>query len=308
VDRSERRCDGGEQRERDRRRGDHVRPDRDGVHAVDGDGRVVRPPGVVVGDLDDLDDGPGDDEHHDRGRERDRRRLDHRPHVEPRELTVNLAWYVSRAAGLVSWVILALAILWGLLLSSSVLGRHPGPRWLLDVHRFLGGLAVVFVAVHVLALLADHYVSFTPTQLLVPFASSYRPGAVAAGVVALYLLVAVEVTSLVRRWIPKRLWRGVHLLSYGLFVLGTGHLLTAGTDATEPAVLAAVVATTTTVVVGTVAHVVRRRRGPVRSRRRVGPSTEPPPVPGLVPVGPSVPLGTAGAGPAHPPVREPSLR
>jgi DMSO/TMAO reductase YedYZ heme-binding membrane subunit len=167
---------------------------------------------------------------------------------------VNLAWYVSRAAGLVSWAILALSIGWGLLLSSRVLGRRPGPRWLLDVHRFLGGLGVVLVAVHVLALLADEYVSFTPTQLLVPLASDYRPAAVAAGVVALYLLVAVEVTSLARRWLPRRVWRGVHLLSYGLYALGTVHLLAAGTDATNPAVLAVVVVVTVGLAVATAAH------------------------------------------------------
>lgn len=171
---------------------------------------------------------------------------------------MNLAWYVSRAAGLVSWVLLALSIGWGLLLASRVAGRRPGPKWLLDVHRFLGGLAVVFVAVHVLALLADEYVTFTPTQLLVPFASTYRPTGVAAGVVALYLLLAVELTSLLRRHIPKRIWRSVHLLSYGLFALGTVHLFMAGTDAANPAVLAAVAAVTLVLVVASAAHLVAR--------------------------------------------------
>jgi len=222
---------------------------------------------------------------------------------------VNLAWYVSRSAGLVSWVILALSVLWGLLLSSSVLGRHPGPKWLLDVHRFLGALSVVFVAVHVLALLADRYVAFTPTQLLVPFASSYRPAAVAAGVVALYLLVAVEVTSLTRRWLPRRLWRIIHLLSYALFALGTVHLLTAGTDATHPVVLALVVGVTALVVGATAVHVVSRTRGPrsAAARRPARSCPVPVPVPVLVPVrvdDGAVPVATWDL-PERPPVREP---
>lgn len=221
---------------------------------------------------------------------------------------MNLAWYVSRAAGLVSWVILALSVLWGLLLASSVLGRHPGPKWLLDVHRFLGGLSITFVAVHVLALLADQYIAFTPTQLLVPFTSGYRPAAVAAGVVALYLLVAVEVTSLVRRWIPRRLWRGVHLLSYGLFVLGTVHLLTAGTDATNPVVLVMVAVTTAAIVIFTVVHVIRRRQAaarPARPRPAAQPApVGPPVVPTLVPADAMMPA--AWTLPERPPIREPA--
>ena len=223
---------------------------------------------------------------------------------------MNLAWYVSRSAGLVSWVILALSMLWGLLLASSILGRHPGPKWLLDVHRFLGGLSVIFVAVHVVALLADEYIAFTPTQMLVPFTSGYRPAAVAAGVVALYLLVAVEVTSLVRHRIPRRLWRGVHLLSYGLFVLGTVHLLTAGTDATHPVVLAAVVVTSAVIVLGTAVHVVLRRHAAARpDRPRAGAGAPrpapvgPPPVPTLLP---SDVVPATWTLPERPPVREPA--
>lgn len=224
---------------------------------------------------------------------------------------MNLAWYVSRAAGLVSWGILALSVIWGLLLSSSVLGRHPGPKWLLDVHRFLGGLSIVFVAVHVIALLADQYVSFTPTQILVPFTASYRPAAVAAGVVALYLLLAVELTSLVRTRIPRRWWRGVHLLSYGLFVVGTIHLLAAGTDGTSPAVLITALATSAVVLLGTVAHVLRRRTEPRRPVRRVGaarPAPVAPRAPGLVPIDLTSSNPSTWTFPEQPPLREHPLR
>ena len=70
---------------------------------------------------------------------------------------------------------------------------------MLDVHRFLGGLAAVFVGVHVIGLLLDSFVAFGPTDVLVPLASSWHPVAVAWGIVAMYLLVAVELTSLGRR-------------------------------------------------------------------------------------------------------------
>jgi len=107
-------------------------------------------------------------------------------------------WYVARAAGLVSWALLAAATLWGLALSTRALGDRPRANWLLDLHRWLGGTALAFTGVHVVALLADQYVHFGVAEILVPFTSSWHPVAVAWGVVAAYLLLAVELTSLAR--------------------------------------------------------------------------------------------------------------
>jgi predicted ferric reductase len=143
----------------------------------------------------------------------------------------NLAWYTARAAGLVSWLLLSASIAWGVLLSTKVLGRKPGAKWLLDLHRFLGGLSVVFVGVHLAALVADTFVDFGPTELLVPLTSTYRPAAVAWGIVAFYVLLAIEITSLLMKRLPRRVWHAVHLGSFVLFVVATIHLFTAGTDA-----------------------------------------------------------------------------
>ena len=142
-----------------------------------------------------------------------------------------LPWYVSRSAGLVAWALLTASVLWGLALSTKVLGRRPRPAWLLDMHRYLGGLATIFTGVHIVAAIADTYVHFDLASVLIPFRSTWKPGAIAWGVVALYLLLAVELTSLARRHVPRRLWRAVHVASFPLFLLATIHALTAGTDA-----------------------------------------------------------------------------
>ena len=144
-----------------------------------------------------------------------------------------LPWYVARASGLVGWALLAAATLWGLALSTKILGKRPRPNWILDLHRMLGALALVFTGVHVSAILADQYVHFGLVDVLVPFASKWRAGAVAWGVVGMYLLVAIELTSLLRARIPKTLWRRVHYASFPLFVSATVHGLTAGTDTTR---------------------------------------------------------------------------
>jgi predicted ferric reductase len=163
-------------------------------------------------------------------------------------MSEHLWWYVARSGGIVSWALLAASVLWGLALSTRALGARPRPNWLLDLHRFLGGLALVFVGVHVGALVLDSYLSFGLMQLFVPFTSSYRPGAVAWGVVGLYLLLAVEVTSLLRRRIPKPIWRRVHLASFGLFAVATLHGLLAGTDGGSSTLRWVMLVTTATVV------------------------------------------------------------
>ena len=149
-------------------------------------------------------------------------------------MSEHLFWYLARATGIVSWALLSLSVLWGVVLSTRLLGRRATPAWLLDLHRFLGGTAVVFVALHLVGLVGDSYVHFGPSELLVPLASAWRPVAVAWGVVALYLLVAVEVTSLLRRRLPNRVWRRVHATSFAVWVLSTVHLFAAGTDAGNP--------------------------------------------------------------------------
>ncbi len=140
-------------------------------------------------------------------------------------------WYLARSAGIVAWFLLMTSVLWGLLLSTRVFDRRPSPKWLTDLHRFLGGIALVFTALHMSALVADSYVQFGVKELLVPFASRWHPVAVAWGVISLWILVAVEITSYLMHTLPRRLWHAIHMSSFGIFVAATVHAVTAGTDA-----------------------------------------------------------------------------
>jgi hypothetical protein len=142
-------------------------------------------------------------------------------------------WHIARAGGLAAWWLASLSVLWGLVLSTRLVQTKGAPAWLLDSHRFLGGLTLAFTSLHVAALVADDYVDFAAVDVLLPFASHWRPAAVAWGVVALHLLIAIEVTSLLMRKIRRSLWRAVHLTSFMLFVAATVHAFTAGADATN---------------------------------------------------------------------------
>jgi predicted ferric reductase len=140
-------------------------------------------------------------------------------------------WYSARAAGIVAWALAAASVIWGLVVSTRAVAPLPKPAWWFDLHRFLGGAAVVFTGVHVVSILLDGYVHFGLVNVLVPLTSSWHPLAVAWGIVAMYLLLAVEVTSLLRSRIPKRLWRGVHFATFALYLVASVHALSAGTDA-----------------------------------------------------------------------------
>lgn len=153
-------------------------------------------------------------------------------------------WYTARATGLVALLLAAASIIWGLIYSSRIMEGRPTLRWTLDLHRYLGALTVTFVAVHMAALVADSYVHFGPSELLVPMASKWNPGAVAWGVVAMYLLVAVQLSSLTMKRLPRRLWRYIHLLSYAVLGLGVAHGFTAGTEFDNPVVVGVTVSVT----------------------------------------------------------------
>jgi DMSO/TMAO reductase YedYZ heme-binding membrane subunit len=139
-------------------------------------------------------------------------------------------WWVSRASGIVAWVVVAAAVVWGLLASTKLIRKRGVPAWILDLHRYLGTLTLVFVAVHVASIYLDSFVKFTPAQLFVPFAATWRPHAVAWGIFATYLLLAIQITSWAMRRLPRKLWHRVHVLSLPMLVIATVHGFLAGTD------------------------------------------------------------------------------
>ena len=178
----------------------------------------------------------------------------------------HLVWYTARAAGIVAWALLAASVVWGLWLSGRVRPFGVRPAWILDLHRFLGGLATIFVGIHVASILADSYTNFGLSDVLVPFAAKWHPLAVAWGVVGLYAMLAVELTSLARKHLPNKIWRRIHVMALPLYVLASIHYLAAGTDATNPMSLAAIGVSTASVAI---LFTRRMREMRARNARRV---------------------------------------
>jgi DMSO/TMAO reductase YedYZ heme-binding membrane subunit len=185
-------------------------------------------------------------------------------------------WFLTRASGIVAWLMLTASVIWGIVLSTKAFPESRRPAWLLDLHRWLGGLTVAFVVIHLGALVADSYVQFDLVDLAVPFASAWKPLAVALGVVAMWLLVAVEATSLAMRRLPRKVWRWIHFSSYAVFLLASLHAAFAGSD--RSAWLYQVTATASIIAVlwATIYRITHRRPPPGARRSPTASATAPP--------------------------------
>jgi hypothetical protein len=168
-------------------------------------------------------------------------------------------WHLARASGIVAWVLLVASLVWGVLLSTRLLRPHDRPAWLLDLHRGLGGLALAMVGLHIASLVADSFVHFGVADVLVPLGSSWRPLPVALGVLSLYLIIAIEATSLAMRHLSRRAWRSVHLTSYGLVWLVSLHAGFAGSDTVSVVYRGAALALTAAAVAATCARLLAGR-------------------------------------------------
>lgn len=139
-------------------------------------------------------------------------------------------WYVVRATGVVAYVLVTLTVVAGLLVSNRVL--PPGQKRVdaFEAHRFTALLAISVSAFHALALLLDAYIGFSPSQVLVPFTSEYRPVAVGLGILTLYLSMAVYSSFFLKRWIGQKTWRALHYATFAVFALATYHGILSGAD------------------------------------------------------------------------------
>jgi hypothetical protein len=140
-----------------------------------------------------------------------------------------VAWLVARASGLVAFSLLTLSVWLGLAMSTRLLGPKQ-QKPLLALHRTLAWTSLSMVALHVGGLLLDPVLHFGVLAVLVPGAATWRPGAVALGVVAAWLSLALAASFNARRWIGQKGWRRLHYATFAAFWLALGHALLVGTD------------------------------------------------------------------------------
>lgn len=146
---------------------------------------------------------------------------------------VPLLWYLTRTTAVAAYVALTFSVILGMLRAIARTSREQ-LSWVVDeLHAFIATLAGVLIVGHLISLKLHTFIPFTFANFFIPGAQPYRPLAVNLGVLALYAMAALLVTSWIRRLLPYRLWRTIHVLSFVAFALVTAHGLLAGSDAGE---------------------------------------------------------------------------
>jgi methionine sulfoxide reductase heme-binding subunit len=139
-------------------------------------------------------------------------------------------WYLARGTGAVALVLLTASVVLGIV--GTV--RFASPRWprfAVDaVHRDISLLVLVVLAVHIVTSVLDGFAPISLLDGVIPFVTPYRPLWMGLGTLAFDLLLAIAITSLVRRRLGYRAWRAVHWLAYASWPVAVLHGLGTGSD------------------------------------------------------------------------------
>jgi hypothetical protein len=139
-------------------------------------------------------------------------------------------WYLARGTGAVSLILLTASVVLG------ILGplRFAAPRWprfAIDaLHRDVSLLVLVVLVVHIVTSVLDSFAPIKLTDAVIPFVSTYRPLWMGLGALAFDLLVALVITSLLRRRIGYGAWRAIHWFAYASWPVAVLHGLGTGSD------------------------------------------------------------------------------
>jgi sulfoxide reductase heme-binding subunit YedZ len=158
-------------------------------------------------------------------------------------------WVLARVAGLASYAALAVALVTGIALRTAVLDWLGSNRALRSLHQYTTVLWVPLAVVHIGALLLDRTSRIVPTDLVIPFQSTYGTLGIGLGTLAVDVLLVVTVTAYLKRRMPAELWKWVHRLAYLAFALTFLHAVLSGTDFSDPFVSAITWSTATTLLV-----------------------------------------------------------
>jgi sulfoxide reductase heme-binding subunit YedZ len=142
-------------------------------------------------------------------------------------------WYATRATGLMALVLLTLTMVFGMTTTTRARARNWPGFAQQEMHRRISILSVVFLGLHVLTSVMDTFVNIPLAAVVIPFTSKYQGFWVGVGAVALDLMIAVFVTSLLRERMRPATWRAVHWLAYLSWPVALAHTFGMGTDAGE---------------------------------------------------------------------------
>jgi DMSO/TMAO reductase YedYZ heme-binding membrane subunit len=175
-------------------------------------------------------------------------------------LSPSAYWYLTRATGGVALVLLTVTVVLGILDSLRFSAGPRWPRFAIDsLHRDTSLLVIVLIVLHVITSVLDGFAPITLTDGLIPFVTPYRPLWMGLGTLSFDVLIALVVTSLLRRRLGYRSWRAIHWLAYASWPIAVLHGLGTGTDVKSWWLLALTVACVAAVVIAVLVRVARAK-------------------------------------------------
>ena len=164
-------------------------------------------------------------------------------------------WYLTRATGAVTLLLLTGSVVLGVA-NIGRLQTTGWPRFVVEgVHRNISLLAVVLLVVHIATSVLDPFAGIHLIDALIPFVGTYRPIWLGLGAFASDLLLAIVVTSLVRRRLGHGVWRATHWLAYLCWPVAVVHTVGTGSDVKQVWLLALTAICVAAVVVAVCARV-----------------------------------------------------
>lgn len=140
-------------------------------------------------------------------------------------------WYLSRGSAYVSLTLLWLSMALGLIMTNKMARVWPGVPPTFAIHEYVSLLGIGFSIFHAFVLLGDDYIKFTFLQLLLPFSTTgYKPILVGIGQVVLYAWMIVAFSFYIKAKIGQKTWRGLHYVSFLIYIFAVYHGITSGSD------------------------------------------------------------------------------
>src|SRR5437763_3264514 len=140
-------------------------------------------------------------------------------------------WYLARATGIVSLLLLTASVVLGVLGPMRFTVPERWPRFAIDtLHRDVSLLVMAVLVIHIVTSVLDGFAPINLLDAVLPFRSTYRPLWMGLGAFSFDFLLALVVTSLVRRRLGYRAWRAIHWLAYASWPVAVLHGLGTGSD------------------------------------------------------------------------------
>jgi sulfoxide reductase heme-binding subunit YedZ len=145
-----------------------------------------------------------------------------------------LTWILLRAAGVAAYLMLWATVSWGLIGTTALAGKKIARATAIAIHQFMATAAFLLIGVHIGGILLDTFVRFTPLDVAVPLHATYKSVPVALGIVSMYMVAVVLISSWARKHLSTKWWRRLHLLAVPAFALALVHGVFTGTDTVRP--------------------------------------------------------------------------